>query len=556
MLDLLLINAPSHPQVYQGLAADFAAIEPPVWAGLIAQHCLNAKFTVQILDAEAEGLTVQQTATEIVARNPRLAVFCIYGQQPSASTQCLPAASAVCKLVKGAAPNIPTLALGTHASALPEKTVREEAFDYVVAGEGLTTTVRMLNDLRLDQPSGGTGTPFTREFQWPIGLYSRNSPTRIYDPYETNISDLNHTLPGQAWELLDMTRYRAHNWHLWTAGREKEVIIDNFRAIPTGRTRSAGGYASVQTSLGCPFKCSFCCINAPFGGSGIRYWSPENVVAQIINLVHEYGITNIKIPDEMFVLNRQHVWRICNGLIDNHLGDVLNIWAYARIDTVKDVQLLDKMRQAGFRWLGLGIESGSKHVREGAEKGKFGDDDIMAAVQRVHDADICVGANYIFGLPDDTHESMQQTLDLACEINAEWANFYCAMAYPGSALHRHFSQHNPRALPENNPCGWLGYAQHAYECLPLPTDTVSAQEVLDFRDAAFLKYFQRQEYQDMIRAKFGDRVVTEVKQMLSLGKPPRQHRKDSALEQVGVILTPVATPTGTLNPFDDAEGRN
>ncbi len=476
MVDLLLINAPSRQRVY-GPLTEFSAIEPPVWAGLIATAVINAGFTAQILDAEAEGMTVAQAATEVIFRQPRLVAFSVYGQQPSASTQCLPAASATVRAMREQGVDIlPTLAFGTHPSALPERTLREEPFDYAVEGEGLRAIVALLK-----------GSTFPA---WPRHL---SNP---------NILDLDAQLPRQAWELLDMKRYRAHNWHLWTGD-------------------PAGGYASVQTSLGCPFRCSFCCINAPFGGSSIRYWSVGNVCAQIEGLVKDRGITNIKIPDEMFTLNPQRVKEICQRLIDLGLGERLNMWAYARIDTVKDTEMLALMRAAGFRWLGLGIESGSKHVRDGVEKGRFDGEDILRAVGRVHLAGIAVGANYIFGLPDDTRDSMQETLDLACALNTEWANFYCAMAYPGSALHAQVSKTNPSALPENNPCGWIGYSQHAPETLPLPTETLTAAQVLAFRDEAFMAYFSRPEYTSMLTDRFGPTAAQSVSRMLSFGKPYR-----------------------------------
>ena len=136
-------------------------------------------------------------------------------------------------------------------------------------------------------------------------------------------------------------------------------------------------------------------------------------------------------------------------------------------------EYLDKLFKAGFRWLALGIESASKHVRDGVEKGRFGDAQIIDTVRRIQAAGINVIGNYIFGLPDDTQESMQQTLDLALAARCEFANFYSAMAYPGSPLYRQAKAHGP-ALPDS----WVGYSQHSYECLPLATQTLSAAEVL------------------------------------------------------------------------------
>ena len=96
-LDVLFITPPSRVQVYQDLSRDLAAIEPPVWAGLLATFIRRRGYEAAILDAEAQGFDHQQTANAIAAADPRLAVFVIYGQQPSASTQCMPAGSLVCE---------------------------------------------------------------------------------------------------------------------------------------------------------------------------------------------------------------------------------------------------------------------------------------------------------------------------------------------------------------------------------------------------------------------------------------------------------------------------
>jgi radical SAM superfamily enzyme YgiQ (UPF0313 family) len=244
------------------------------------------------------------------------------------------------------------------------------------------------------------------------------------------------------------------------------------------------------------------------------------VIKEIDILVNKYGVKNIKFVDEMFVLNRNHVIGICDRIIER--GYDLNIWAYARVDTVKG-EFLDKLNRAGFRWLALGIESGSKHVRDGVEKGRFGSIEIIKTVKDIQEAGINVIGNYIFGLPDDTHESMQETLDLAVETNCEFANFYCAMAYPGSKLYA-MAIENGWALPDS----WIGYSQHSYDTLPLRTETLTSAEVLKFRDEAFQKYFTNPRYLDMVRKKFGEDVVVHLKEMTKI-KLNRKLLSESAI---------------------------
>jgi radical SAM superfamily enzyme YgiQ (UPF0313 family) len=214
------------------------------------------------------------------------------------------------------------------------------------------------------------------------------------------------------------------------------------------------------------------------------------------------------IAQEMFVLNKQHVLGICDLLIERNYD--LNIWAYARVDTVRD-EFLEKLRKAGFRWLALGIESGSKHVRDGVEKGRFGSEDILKVVRKIQDAGIHVIGNYIFGLPDDTFESMQDTLELAIEANCEFANFYSAMAYPGSKLYKMAIENNWE-LPKS----WIGYSQHSFESHPLRTNVLTSGEVLKFRDEAFMKYFKNEKYLSLVKNKFGDAVLENIKAMTEI----------------------------------------
>jgi hypothetical protein len=103
---------------------------------------------------------------------------------------------------------------------------------------------------------------------------------------------------------------------------------------------------------------------------------------------------------------------------------------------------------------------------------------------------------------------MQSTLDLALELNCEFANFYSAMAYPGSQLYN-LATKEGWPLPEK----WSGYSQHAVDTLPLPTKYLSGAEVLRFRDQAFQQYFSSPRYLRMIEAKYGLATADHIREM-------------------------------------------
>lgn len=477
-LDLLLVNPGGREKVYQQLGGDLTAIEPPLWCRLIAGYALDRGHSVEILDSEALGIGVDALAAAVAARAPRLVGMIVFGHQPSASTQQMAAAGEACTAIKAMAPDQPILIAGGHVSALPERTLAEEAVDFACNGEGPVTVHQLLEGLKSDtyDPASVEG------LVWRDGEVIRNNPAA---PLITNMDG---DLHGNAWHLLPMTLYRAHNWQCF------------------GDLGARQPYASIYTSLGCPFRCSFCCINAPFGTNRYRMRSPAAVVAEIDMLYREHGVKTFKIIDEMFVLNDRHVTETCEGLAAKPYAPDLNIWAYARIDTVRP-ERLELLRRAGMRWLALGIESGSAHVRDGAEK-SFGQDDIRDIVRLIQRAGISVIGNYIFGLPDDDRESMRETLDLAMELNCEFANFYSAMAYPGSPLYA-MAVAKGWDLPDS----WSGYSQHSFDCRPLPTEKLSAADVLRFRDDAFHEYFAARRYLDMATQKFGIETRRHIEQM-------------------------------------------
>jgi radical SAM superfamily enzyme YgiQ (UPF0313 family) len=487
--DVVLINPGARTAIYQALGKRLTAVENPVWAGLMATFVRKQGYEPVIIDAEADELAPEEIAEKVADINPRLVVIVVYGHQPSASTQNMTGASLATTAVRRRLPNAKILMVGGHVAALPDRTLQEEACDYVAHDEGLQTIV----DLIEADKQGDTDLSKIRGLAYWSGGALRQFRTNTAAPL---VKDLDTTMPGIAWDLLPMPKYRAHNWH----------TFGHLERQP---------YAALYTTLGCPYKCSFCCIQAPFKAgekelglketvNSYRFWTPERVIGEIDHLVNTYGVRNIKFADEMFVMNVRHVAGICDLIIER--GYDLNIWAYARVDTVKD-GMLDKLKRAGFNWLAFGIEAASDKVLNDVDK-RYEIAQVYETIGKVKAAGINIIGNYIFGLPEDDLETMQETLDLALELNTEFANFYSAMAYPGSQLYKQASA-NGWALPTT----WSGYSQHAVDTLPLPTRHLPAGEVLKFRDHAFQQYFTHAPYLQYVDRRFGADTVAHIQEM-------------------------------------------
>ena len=485
-VDIVLVKPGNQKQLYGELSAfGLTAIEPPLWVALWGGFLRKLGYSVVVYDAEAENWSFKETAEKIIETKALLAVVVVSGSNPSASTMNMTGAGKIVSLVRELDPSIKTLLAGLHPSALPEDTLINENADFVCQGEGFYTLPKLLDLLRNNADDYSIK-----------GLWYKRDGKIISNPRPPLMENLDE-LPMPAWDLLPMTKYRAHNWH----------CFDNIeRRQP---------YAVLYTTLGCPFHCSFCCINALFGKNTIRYRSVDLIVEEIDFLVNMYGIRNIKIMDEMFGLKENRIVSLCDAIKDR--GYDLNMWAYARVDTVSE-KMLAKMKTAGVNWVAYGFESGSKKVIEGVSKG-YKIDRVKKVVEMTYNQGMYICANFIFGLPEDDFDTMTQTFKLMLDINAEWANIYAAMAYPGSKLYE-LAQTEGWQLPNS----WQGYSQYSFETLPLPTKSLTSGEVLSFRDYAFHAYYENPHYLDKINRLFGSKTVQHI-QKITEHRLKRRHTR-------------------------------
>ena len=489
MTDILFVHPNASEKIYQGLAKNNAAIEPPIWAAMLANSVRTKGHRPEILDAEVEGLDYLSAAKRITEYKAKVVCFVVYGQQPSASSQNMEGATATARELKNLAPDTFVVFVGGHVAALPMETMdKETCIDAVCQNEGVYTLHALLSLSKIDDT----------ELKRVPGLVFRDRDNFVHMNESSAIvakEDLEQDLPGMAWDLLPpLSRYRTAGWHSWSNDTEKQP------------------FAALYTSLGCPYKCSFCMINiinrtkqgpnvTSQDSNTFRFWSPEFIIKQFDEIARQ-GVRNVKIADELFVLNPRHFEAICDLIIQR--GYDFNIWAYSRVDTCKP-KYLAKLEKAGVKWLGLGIENPNNELRKEIHKEGFQDVKVLDLINNIRDAGINVGGNYIFGLPYDTKESMEATLQFAIENPTEMANFYSAMAYPGSPLYN-----QARIFGQELPSTYSGFSQHSYDTLNLGNNHVSSAEILAFRDKAWDTYHSSEKYLNLLENKFGQKARDEL----------------------------------------------
>jgi anaerobic magnesium-protoporphyrin IX monomethyl ester cyclase len=499
-MDALFINPDSSVQAYQGLARLYSAIEPPTWSLLLAESCRSKGFEVGILDCDAEKLTLEKALNRIETLRPRLAVMVVYGQNPNSGTTSMIGALDLATAIKNAAVNTKICFVGSHTSALPMEVLSHKCVDIVLLNEGVYALHNLLKSNLEDDLSQIKGIGYKKNGPAGFQMPTLNAPQSVV-PQDRMDEDL----PGYAWDLLPYIKkpldlYRAHFWH---------AEFSHEKRTP---------FAAIYTSLGCSFACDFCMINivnrednsdgiSSADSKGMRFWSPSWVGREMRKLA-ELGVKTLRISDEMFFLNRKYYSPVLQQAIDQDFG--FNMWTYSRIDTVRR-DALELFKRAGVNWLALGVEAGNQMVRQEVSKGSFKEVNIREVCKTINDADINIISNYIFGFPDDTIETMQETLDLALELNTEMVNMYPCQALPGSPMY-YKAKKNGWVLPSS----YEGYAFLSYESQPLPTKYLTSAEVLKFRDDAWQKYFTNPNYLMLVERRFGLQEKLNIEEMTKI----------------------------------------
>jgi anaerobic magnesium-protoporphyrin IX monomethyl ester cyclase len=381
---------------------------PPLGLAYLATVAEQAGHTVRILDAAVLGLSPPEMTRDILAWQPDLLGI-------SATTLGYTDAVQLAQNVRQHRPEPFIVLGGPHVSFLDEQTLHDcPPVDAVVRGEGEETFRELLErvDARADLAP-------VRGLTWRAGDRIVRNLDRPF------VADLD-TIGPPAFHLLPMDRYR----------------LDDRKP-----------FATLITSRGCPYQCTFCSSSALFGKRW-RFHSPERVVGEMELLRRRYGMPDLEILDDTFTVNLERVHAICDLLIRKNLGIVWT--ASARVGTVT-LELARKLRQAGCMQLFLGFESASQEVLDSLCKGVRVEQawETMSVLRR---AGIdCVGS-FILGSPADTRATIRATIRMARKLAPAYVQFTLLTPYPGTVLYE-----------QARAAGWLAEMDWSRFSMMMPT---------------------------------------------------------------------------------------
>lgn len=382
-MDVLLINP--FPKA-KGI--NEATIEPPIGLAYLAAVLERDGFESSIIDANILRLENRAVLNRIKDLKPKLIGI---------SLNVVTAASGIelSRNCKSMFPGIPVILGGPFPTSLPEATLKISLADGIVLGEGEETLLEVMRRHRDN------------------GHIFKDIEGVIY----TEKGDILYNKPRQLIDNLDLLPFPDYN-------KLPNLLMYKSRA----RKRPVAG---IFTSRGCPFHCVYC--NKNIFTDKFRKRSAVNVVEEIGYLVNKFNVRQIDILDDNFSLDLERAHRIFELLIEKKYHLAVNIQNGMRAEQV-DEEIIRKMKDAGVFKVSFGVESGDERVLKIIKK-DLDLDKVLEATRLMKEAGIIVYGNFMLGLPGDTKDSMQKTIDFAKKMNPDIANFMITIPFPGSELY-------------------------------------------------------------------------------------------------------------------------
>ena len=384
MTDILLVTL--FPEEAYGI--NEGTIEPPLGVGYLAAVALDKNVSCRIIDANILRMKVEDVIREIDRDTPRIVGLSVNLYSYRSSIK-------LADELKKRYPDITVIMGGPTPSSAPVKVINDTKADAVVFGEGEETFAEIIDNYRGNRPL----------FKDVKGVIYRDGSRIVKNEARMFIRDVDG-LSFPAYQLYpDLGTYKT-------------------------RARKAPA-APILTSRGCPFECVYC--SKDVFKNVCRMRSPENVIKEVDLLVKDYGVKQIDILDDNFTTNKKRTEEILDLLIERDYDLWVNLQTGVRMESL-DLDMIRKMKKAKVWKLPVGVESGDPQILKKIKK-RLNLDKVIEITQMAQKEGLKVYGFFMIGLPGDTAETMQRTIDFAIKMNPNVANFCITTPFPGTELY-------------------------------------------------------------------------------------------------------------------------
>ena len=359
---------------------------PSLGIGYIAAVLAQDGYDVTIIDKCISLDEISAQANEIISINPEVVGFYCISENFLYIMEIL-------RIIKGRSPAIITVIGGPHVYGLPEQGMEFPWVDYSIWGEAETTLHQLLaSHFKPDA------------FQKIAGLIYRENDVIKINPMI--ISD-----------NLDDFPFPAR--HLYPPLNQYRPSILAYKQLPA---------TGIITSRGCAHRCIFC--HSGRGDFRLRFHSAEYVLEEMKQLKMDFGIKELIIFDDTFLVNKNRVVSICEGIIRNNLN--LSWSCNARADNLSK-ELLKLLKRAGCWLVQIGVESGNQDILKTIKKG-ITLKQVEQACRLAYDEGLEVKGYFILGHPNETIETLNDTIQFMTKLPIHYASINFMTPFPGTEL--------------------------------------------------------------------------------------------------------------------------
>lgn len=362
-------------------------LTPHLGLGYLSACAKQKGIESKIIDGVRTQLKEEELIKQIEAENPDwVCISCLSEYFKEVKSLSLKLKEKNYKVVIG----------GVHPTFMPYMTLVETKCDYVICGEGEIS----LPQLILQGNNNGIK-----------GVYSINELENEDTPfvksdYYTNLDEI----PFPDWDNMNPKTYPP---------------------APMGMVAKSYPLAVMMSSRGCAYGCVFCAGGQLYDRK-VRFRSPENVIEEMKLLINKFGVKEIQFMDDNMILRREHIEQICNLIIKEKIKINWSCPNGIRADNL-DFELAKLMKKAGCYLVTIGIESANPKILKTIKKGET-IETITSAIMSAHKAGLIINGAFVLGLPDDTRETMEETINYAKKMPLDRAFFTLMDIIPGCEL--------------------------------------------------------------------------------------------------------------------------
>ncbi|MBF0471816.1 MAG: B12-binding domain-containing radical SAM protein [Gammaproteobacteria bacterium] len=433
---------------------DFHYAVPQIALGYLSSALKKGGYdNIEIFDLALTRTKPEQLSELLISIKPDIIAMRIWSHQLEIVDRYL-------EIIDLTTPKATIIAGGPHITVAPQWLQDQSRIEWAIAGEAEAGLPLLIDHLcgkegDLNLIPGLVQRIANSQSETGIIKVNRFDLTQDLDQFEVD------------WEQLNLTAYHRHNG----------------RTTAYDHGRSKNGFLFI--TRGCPYPCTYCASGIT-NGKKIREHSAKRVLDDIAHLYHHYGVRHFNIMDDNFTFHKRTVIDFCSSFLQRRSelpGVTFHNPNGVRIDRL-DSEMVAMMSECGWKWLHIGLETGSKEMEKMIKK-RCDLDKALVNIRMIKRHNIKIWGFFILGFPDETREQMEETISYAIDSDLDAATFSIFSPIPGTEIYQALQLSGK--IPHNY--GMSGYMVNTGQ--PLFPNLDSHDELKKIVRSALIRFYSR-----------------------------------------------------------------